>query len=193
MQYSQDRTRSKEDIKNHSGSKARGDGYWYYKLPKYDSIRTITISNEVAKLLREYKDLQLKNRLDKKITSVRNYVDEYPSEDCKFSKITQNTSGIMVEPVFVKENGEFETPNICMYITAKVRKGGVKNFDMHSLRKTHSTILQNNGFNIKYVADRLGHTDVKTTTQVYYELSKQVLDLRIPNWMTYLKLQVSKG
>jgi len=176
MQYYQDRTRDKEDIKKNNGTNNRGNGYWYYKLPKYDSIRTISISTELAKLLRDYQELQLKNRHDKNITTIKNYVDEYPSEDCKFSKISQNESGFEINPVFVKENGEFETPNICMYITAKIRKNGIKNFDMHSLRKTHSTILQNNGFNIKYVAERLGHTDVKTTTEVYYELSNKVIE-----------------
>jgi integrase len=40
-------------------------------------------------------------------------------------------------------------------------------FNYHSLRHTHETILVENSANIKWIQERLGHSDIKTTLNQY--------------------------
>ncbi|BBE26542.1 hypothetical protein NFHkm12_13680 [Latilactobacillus curvatus] len=55
---------------------------------------------------------------------------------------------------------------------------GAKNKDigMHGLRHTHASILINQGVLIDYVSERLGHSNVAVTIEVYRHLleSKRV-------------------
>ena len=48
---------------------------------------------------------------------------------------------------------------------------GFTDFDMHSLRVTHATMLIENGAPVKYVQERLGHKKLEVTMQIYTKLS----------------------
>ena len=60
-------------------------------------------------------------------------------------------------------------------------KLGFKNFDYHSLRHTHATMLLSAGANIKAVQERLGHKKVDLTldtyTHVTEEMRKETLEI----------------
>ena len=51
VQWYQDKSRSAEEKKSSNGSKSKGNGYWYFSTPKYDSYRTIEIDDQLLELL----------------------------------------------------------------------------------------------------------------------------------------------
>lgn len=48
-----------------------------------------------------------------------------------------------------------------------IRKEIFNNFDFHSLRHTHATMLAEIGVHQKCIQTRLGHTDICTTFEIY--------------------------
>lgn len=48
--------------------------------------------------------------------------------------------------------------------------------DYHSLRRTHATMLIENGADIKDVQKRLGHADINTTLQVYTHATEKMAE-----------------
>ena len=51
---------------------------------------------------------------------------------------------------------------------------GYKSFDFHSLRHTHTTMLLENGAEIKDVQHRLGHKNIQVTLQIYAHLTEKM-------------------
>lgn len=51
--------------------------------------------------------------------------------------------------------------------TKSIKKDICKDFDFHSLRHTHASMLAEIGVEQKYIQTRLGHSDVKITIDVY--------------------------
>ena len=54
---------------------------------------------------------------------------------------------------------------------------GVPEFDFHSLRHTHSTMLVEHGAPIKYIQERMGHKNIDVTLNVYQHLSPKLRDI----------------
>ena len=50
----------------------------------------------------------------------------------------------------------------------------IKDFDFHSLRHTHATVLLENGAPLKYIQQRLGHKKVDVTINVYQHLTEDL-------------------
>ncbi|WP_330619220.1 tyrosine-type recombinase/integrase [Vallitalea guaymasensis] len=48
------------------------------------------------------------------------------------------------------------------------------NFNFHSLRHTHATMLLEAGANIKDIQDRLGHAKLSTTMDTYSHVTKKM-------------------
>ena len=46
-----------------------------------------------------------------------------------------------------------------------------KDFDFHSLRITHASMLAEMGVDPKYIQTRLGHANMKTTFKVYVQVT----------------------
>lgn len=70
--------------------------------------------------------------------------------------------------VNAKRGGGFYSPNSFAYANRVIKKDlGIDNFNFHSLRHTHATMLIEAGANIKDVSLRLGHSNIETTLQIY--------------------------
>jgi integrase len=48
----------------------------------------------------------------------------------------------------------------------------ITNLTPHSLRHTHTSLLAEAGTSLEQIMERLGHTDDKTTKQVYLHMTK---------------------
>jgi len=76
------------------------------------------------------------------------------------------------EPIFIKkkENGHYTrvfNSTYNNYLKKKCLEADVPVVTLHSLRHTHASVLLSAGVSIHSIADRLGHSNVTTTQEVY--------------------------
>lgn len=121
------------------------------KLKTPTSYRTITIPNGLVNLLKEHKENQ-------NLSTTKDFV------------ITSR-NGFMCNP-----------RNLSMDFTKKVAKHkDLPQISIHGLRHTHATMLVEKRENIKVISERLGHSSVKTTLDVYSHvlpsMKKETADL----------------
>ena len=140
-------------------------GVWYFTDPKYDSFRTIDLDENFMNELKEEYEMQQRARA----FYGEHYVRLYENENREL-----NTDGIGRELhlVCVRQNGEFIIPRSMQHTSSVIHHQlGFPDFDMHSLRVTHATMLIENGAPVKYVQERLGHKKLEVTMQIYTKLS----------------------
>ena len=83
------------------------------------------------------------------------------------NKINLGSTGFPVHFVCVRENGTFITPRTLQHTTRIIKNEISQDFDYHSLRHTHASMLAEMGVEQKYIQTRLGHTDIGMTFDVY--------------------------
>ena len=161
---------------------------WYYSPPKTKSSnRTILLGTTIFNLLKKERTKQKENRL--------RYGEFYTTQYVRNTKIngrqlqyieeylnTTICTAQKVEPICVKENGSMLTTGSFRYCTRVVHyELGIPEFDYHSLRHTHATILIENGANVKDVQERLGHTNIEMTMNTYVHntgiMKKESIDI----------------
>ncbi|WP_270790327.1 tyrosine-type recombinase/integrase [Enterococcus diestrammenae] len=114
------------------------------------SYRTILIGNTLLSILKKMKLRQKENRVF--------YGTRYTDTDF----------------VCVKENGKPVTPNSIKWYTAVLRKKTGVDFNFHSFRHTHATMLLENGAKPKEIQTRLGHSRLSTTMDTYAHVTKKM-------------------
>lgn len=121
------------------------------------SYRTIGIGNDLVNALKLHRKRQLENKLF--------YGQHY----------------IENEYVCTKENGELVTPYSINWHVQKTRRDTGVEFNFHSFRHTHATLLLESGAKIKAIQERLGHSRISTTMDTYSHLTqktkKETVDL----------------
>ena len=71
-------------------------------------------------------------------------------------------------PVFIRRTGEPLLPDALTHVFKKiVRKLGLDDVRFHDLRHTHATIMLLQGVHPKVVQERLGHSKMSTTMDIY--------------------------
>lgn len=70
--------------------------------------------------------------------------------------------------------------NLRRALISGARVAGLKQIRIHDLRHSHASLLINQGYNIRAVADRLGHENIQTTLNIYGHLYNDV-DAKIAN------------
>ncbi|HBG1860693.1 tyrosine-type recombinase/integrase [Clostridioides difficile] len=124
--------------------------------PKTESsYRKINIGDTLTKVLREHKKLQKEMKL-------------------KFGEWYINSNFVCT-----KEMGEHVTTNSLKYLSRVVNYELGIDFNFHSLRHTHATMLLENGANIKDIQHRLGHAKISTTMDTYSHVTNNMRNQRV--------------
>lgn len=126
---------------------SKADGY-IYKPPKTKkSRRTIDISKELAKELKHWQNEQNKMKL--------RLGDNYIKQDL----------------IFDLGDGNYLNPDtVSSWFPDHAEKIGLPRHNFHILRHTHASILLSLGEDIKKVSERLGHSSVRITYDIYAHL-----------------------
>lgn len=73
--------------------------------------------------------------------------------------------------IFTKKNGDVISPNTASSMWSKLlKKYNLKHIRLHDLRHSCASLLINYGFQLKDIADWLGHSNISTTANIYGHL-----------------------
>lgn len=76
--------------------------------------------------------------------------------------------------IFANENGKpYHPRSINRFWERFLEKNKLPYINFHALRHTSATLLINEGVHAKVIADRLGHSDIKTTMNIYGHVLKK--------------------
>ena len=148
---------------------------WFYRPPKYDSVRSIKLDPVYESILRE----ELRQRKINQLKYGPYYTKTYllPDKSIKQCPASESMNYPELMLLSTRENGELFTPESFKYCARVIHQElGNKNFHSHSLRHTHGTILAENGAQPKTVMERLGHKDIKTTLERYIFNTEKMQD-----------------
>ncbi|WP_305143797.1 site-specific integrase [Lysinibacillus sp. FSL M8-0337] len=138
----------------------------YLKSTKTGSPRVIKIDDATIVILKEWKRIQKQEYLVLGHNTMK-------ANQLIFS----NTNNEYIQPVQVQK---------WMYSVQK--KHSLVKITPHGLRHTHCSLLFEAGASLKEVQDRLGHSDVKTTMDIYTHVTKKAQESAIQKFATYLEI-----
>lgn len=91
--------------------------------------------------------------------------------------------------VFSNERNEhIQLTKIRKWIVQVQDKYKLGTITTHGLRHTHCSLLFEAGASLKEVQDRLGHTDVKTTMNIYAHVTKKAKEEAIMKFSSYIEM-----
>lgn len=124
----------------------------YLKAPKNrSSYRTITIDSITMTVLRDWRKQQAMDYL-------------------KLGFNTRNKDQL----VFSNTKNQFIDPNkTTIKITKIINENELSKVTTHGLRHTHCSLSFESGMRIEEVKERLGHSDIKTTMNIYTHVTQQ--------------------
>lgn len=130
---------------------SKGKGIFELGTPKTKSSnRKIAIGDTLINILKKHKLYQKENKL--------RYGKYYIDSDF----------------VCTKENGAHITTDSIKYLSRVVNYELGINFNFHSLRHTHATMLLEAGANNKDIQERLGHSKLATTMDIYSHVTDKM-------------------
>ncbi|RHP45331.1 tyrosine-type recombinase/integrase [Clostridium sp. AF32-12BH] len=158
------------------GGKRDSDGYWYFSTPKWSSYRTIDIDDELIEILLKEKQKQNKGEAYYAEYFTRYYCQQHLSFNGKkpqFSVMPMNeiqTDKTPYEIHFVtrRDNGTYVTTGTTKHSAHIIHHQlNYPEYDFHSWRHTHGTMLLENGADLTFIQRRLGHKNLDTTLNIY--------------------------
>lgn len=160
--------RSEEEKKQSNGKSTDNSGCWYFSSTKYKSDRNIEMDEELYNLLCTEKEKQ-----ERASAYFAERYSRYYETDGRV--ITTTKTNKEIHFVCVREDGTYITPRTMQH-TSKVihNELNIKEFDFHSLRHTHATVLLEKGAPLKYIQQRLGHKKIEITLNVYQHLTEEL-------------------
>lgn len=83
-------------------------------------------------------------------------------------------------------NTIMQPPKVGKYLDLIVSRHDLKRITTHGFRHSHCSILFEAGASIKEVQDRLGHSDVQTTMNIYAHVSKKAKENTAEKFAKYV-------
>lgn len=146
------------------------------------SHRKIKIGQALVRSLKEYRRVQAENRLNYGEFYTQTYTRETVDEKGHtITTIIELEQGIPVtlpraDLVMRKENGQYSSTDSFKYAARVIHYELGIDFNFHSLRHTHATMLIESGVSPKAVQARLGHDMIETTLQTYVHNTEAMED-----------------
>ncbi|KSU78471.1 Site-specific recombinase XerD [Fictibacillus enclensis] len=108
----------------------------------------------------------------------------------QYEAILASGSNIVLNNVvFTRENG---SPMRLAYLNEKlnivIKKHQLHRITIHGLRHTHASLLFEAGASIKEVQERLGHTDIKMTMNIYTHVTDTLKEQTAEKFQRYIEL-----
>ena len=176
VQWQEDGNRTLNDKITNNGLKDE-NGYWFFTNPKYNSFRTIDLSDDIVCLL-----LHERQRQEAMKAYYGEYYTNYYATYPLFFGGVNNPKTSVPNPI-KSAKGKYEVHFLCVrkdgtYISLRtmqhtarvIHKDIFPSFKYHSLRHTHATLLYSARLPDKYISARLGHKDCKITKDIYIHL-----------------------
>lgn len=143
-----------------------------YRLvpPKYNSVRTIRLDNQIWALLRREKTKSMTARLGMGTSYKQLYIDI----DGYLNTVQR---GHPVHMVNTRMDGTYVQSRTMTHPSMIIKTElAYDKFDFHSLRHTHATELSEAGVNLKEIQRRLGHSTMEITSKRYLHATKAMED-----------------
>lgn len=154
---------------------------WYFGTPKTkSSVRKIKIGETLVNELKAYKVMQKENQLlyGEYYTQVyqKAELDEKGNTIMRLIEVEKTVPVILplANMVMRRENGQYISTDSFKYAARVIHYDLGMEFNFHSLRHTHATMLIESGVSVKAVQERLGHENIETTLQTYVHNTKQM-------------------
>ncbi|MBD8036626.1 site-specific integrase [Solibacillus sp. A46] len=132
----------------------------YIKSTKTDTSRQLLIDDETCGILSEWKKIQ----------------------QGKFTNVSDKSQLIFTN----EQNGLLQQTVPRKWLMKIIDNYSLPYTHVHSFRHVHCSLLFEAGASVKEVQERLGHTDVQTTLNIYTHLSKRAKNDTINKFVTYL-------
>ena len=97
-----------------------------------------------------------------------------------------NSKGLN-QKVFTNKENNYLYPQSPNNIQKRLcRQYGLKNITIHGFRHTHCSLLFEAGLSIQEVQERLGHSDIQTTMNIYAHVTKKQKDISAKKFANYI-------
>lgn len=137
---------------------------WFFKKPKYDSVRTISLSDSYVDIIKHKIE-----QIEKDKAEYAEYYTHYYEND--MHQIVTTPTDKEIHFLNVRSDGTYINMRTMVTCSQVIHHDmGFKEFDFHSLRHTHATNLAMAHATPKYVQHRLGHKSIKVTLEIYEHL-----------------------
>lgn len=140
------------------------DNQLYLKSTKTGTVRTIKMDEQTMQILKQWKKQQQQELLMLGFNTLN-------KEQLVFS----NTKNEYLQPTKTRR-----------WLVQVQEKHNLKSITTHGLRHTHCSLLFEAGASIKEVQDRLGHSDVKTTMDIYAHVTQKAKAEAIQKFENYI-------
>lgn len=142
------------------------------KETKSGEARTITLPKELLEEMNAYYKHILKIRMELGTANTRPNPEDRSGEPIK-TTLTDH-EGKEVTMLFTQVNGEVMRPDsVTQFWGRIVDRFELKKISFHDLRHSSASLLISQGINMKVVQERLGHSNIKTTLNIYGHITQK--------------------